>query len=365
MDNETEIEDIPGAFRFKYQAKQANTAKHHVSLDAVVVPIKPIVTPPQVTTFAELKPEPRTYLWPPYIPDNGYCIDGGRGGSGKTTIGIALCAWASIGKFPGMDPSEPRRALIIELQDGDANEIKPKLHANGYDERMVLRLENKKPPTLEELNALIVAHKPGIIMISPLNRFVSNHVKSLNDDKEVEPLLDALNRIGEHNRCLILGVKHLNKKPDLSDGDRIGNAGAFVNSARTGFIMAYDRQNDVRLMEIFKASRGDYKTWRVRFTDVGHGASPTNLTAYVKVTMENCEQGDTVETLLRSRPPLSEERQEVIDFFASRDGEFSYKEVAKELGRKEATVKTQLNRMVKSNQIRRGFIEGTFAAKAR
>ena len=78
--------------------------------------------------------------------------------------------------------------------------------------------------------------------------------------------------------------------------------------------------------------------------------------------MDDCELGDTVETLLRPRQPISEERQEVIDFLACRPGEYSYKEIAKELGRKEATMKTQLNRMVKSNQIARGVIEGTFAA---
>ena len=144
-----------------------------------------VVRPPLVTTFAELKPEPRTYLWPPYIPDNGYCIDGGRGGSGKTTVGIALCAWASTGRFPGMEPREPTRALIIELQDSDANEVKPKLIANNYDSNMVLRLESKKAPTIEELHALVLTHNPGIVLLSPLNRFVSHHVKSLNDDKEL------------------------------------------------------------------------------------------------------------------------------------------------------------------------------------
>jgi hypothetical protein len=101
---------------------------------------------------------------------------------------------------------------------------------------MVMTLAEKRAPSFDELEALIRNYKPGLITLSPLNRFVSQYVKSINDDQLLEPVLDKLHLLGESNNCLINGIKHINKKPDLTAAERVGGGGAFTNSARCGFI---------------------------------------------------------------------------------------------------------------------------------
>ena len=204
--------------------------------------------------------------------------------SGKTTLVVAMHAWASTGRFPGYQ-CEPVRSLIIEKQDDDGDEIKPKLIANGYDPKMVIRLVEKKMPTFEELEALIVEHKLSMITMSPLNAFVSQYVKSLNDDLVVEPILDRLHGLGVRHTCLFNGIKHLNKKPDLASDQRIAGAGGFVNSARTVIMVAYDRANDVRLVEIIKAYRSLVGAWRMTLRDLRQDAAPDNPTAFVEATL--------------------------------------------------------------------------------
>jgi hypothetical protein len=82
---------------------------------------------PEVKFFEDLgPPKQRDYLSAPYLLKGGYNIAGGRGGAGKTTISIALHAWSSVGKFPDGYVCEPVCSIIIELQDPDENEIKPK-----------------------------------------------------------------------------------------------------------------------------------------------------------------------------------------------------------------------------------------------
>ena len=138
----------------------------------------------KLATFESLVPEARVYLWPPYLPGNVYGVIGGKSGVGKTTLGIAMCAWASRGKWPDGYVSDPVKCLIIEKQDGDADEIKPKLIANGYEPSMVMRLDGKKKmPTLPALEQAIVEHGLGIVLLSPLNAFVTRSVKDINSTK--------------------------------------------------------------------------------------------------------------------------------------------------------------------------------------
>ena len=47
-------------------------------------------------------------------------------------------------------------------------------------------------------------------------------------------MLDDLNDMAERTGCLIIGVKHINKKPDLTSDQKISGASAFVDCRDLG-----------------------------------------------------------------------------------------------------------------------------------
>jgi AAA domain-containing protein len=320
------------------------------------------VSPLEVRTTEGLLPQPRTFGWAPFLPRGGLLTLAGRGGIGKTTLAIALAAWGSRGEFPDGWKTDPIRALLIEYQDDDADEVKPKLVANDYDPDNVLLLKAKVTPTFEELEATIRLHSLGFVLISPGRRFVMRYVKNENADAEVEPVLDRLHMMGKELGCLISLVKHTNKKPDLAAPERVAGASAYVNSARTVLFMAKDADSDLRVVESVKFNESLRFLKKISLVDVGEGAGPRHPTAYVRVDLSDCDDNETVATVMQNRP-LSETRKRILDFFAKNRGDYSYKEVGEALDMPSDSARMWLNRMANSGQIVRGTMRGAFRAK--
>jgi Winged helix-turn-helix DNA-binding len=141
--------------------------------------------------------------------------------------------------------------------------------------------------------------------------------------------------------------------------ERIANAAAYVNSARTVLFLAKAADGDLRILESLKHNESFKLKRRLALTDVEEDASPRNPTAYVRVTLTECHGDEDVDSLLQKKP-LSEIRKDILAYFATHAGDHSYKEVAKALGRHEGTIKARLNDMANDGQIARGTIVGTF-----
>ncbi|MGZ9189181.1 MAG: AAA family ATPase [Nitrospira sp.] len=264
-----------------------------------------------VSTFADLEISPREYSWPPYLPKAGLLCIAGRGGIGKTTTAIAICAWASSGNWPDGSTTDPIRSLILEFQDSDGNDIKPALIANNFCVDNVLRITYKRAADFDALESTIIANNIGIVLISPGRRYVMRYTQNENNDAEVEAILDGLHEMGKRLGCLIILIKHLNKKGDLGALERIANASAYVNSPRTVLFMVEGLLQSKKNKESLPLLK------RFELVDVGEGAGPKNLTAFVRVVLSDTEEGEDVDAVLnaeRTHAPRQERKPSASDW---------------------------------------------------
>lgn len=316
--------------------------------------------PSPLVRFADMTTRPREYLWHRRLIKRGYCCIAGKGGFGKTTFSVAVAAWASTGRWPGTNVrSDPVSALIIEKQDDGGDEIKPKLLANGYDPSRVFALPVgphglPSMPTMATLRTYIREHQLGLVVLSPLDAFLvpesENRYPKMLYSSRIEMALDELNAIGLDNDCLIIGIKHVNKKIDLDADQRVSGATAYVNSAREVLFGSYDRRTDRRSLEMIKGNSVEPFEYDMRLEDVGaQFGAHDERTAYVRVDLE---ESDFSEVQAAS---MSDQRHELVMWFEQQppDVEFSAAEVAEALGRPVPTMKTQLSRAVNAGLIKR------------
>jgi hypothetical protein len=76
-------------------------------------------------------------------------------------------------------------------------------------------------------------------MLSFLNG-LSNH----NDDVAVRAVLQVMQAAVEEHDCAVVGIAHLNKKPDLDAVERLLGSVAFANFVRSVMLVEYDPESD-------------------------------------------------------------------------------------------------------------------------
>ena len=82
--------------------------------------------------MAEVKVEPVTWLYSPYMPIGVVVMLDGRPGLGKSNFAMAIIAALTTGAKVPWSPDQPRaKALILSAEDDAARILKPRLLANG------------------------------------------------------------------------------------------------------------------------------------------------------------------------------------------------------------------------------------------
>jgi hypothetical protein len=213
--------------------------------------------------FADIAPEPLTWLWPGRIPRGKLTLLIGDPGQGKSLVTVDIASRVTCEKpFPDGAACESGEVILLSAEDDPADTIRPRLDAAGADvsrvhvlEAVRIRLGDgelaEKSFNLETDLAVLeetLRKYPGVrlIVIDPISAYLGG-VDS-HRDAEVRGLLAPLTTLAARYHVAILGIAHLPKSRQRAVHSVIGSIG-FAAAARAVWAVATDMDDpDRRLM---------------------------------------------------------------------------------------------------------------------
>jgi hypothetical protein len=164
--------------------------------------------------LADVKAEEVDFLWYPYIPKGKLTLIEGDPGVGKSWLTCALATAIAVGSGPsGWEEDTPGKVLMLSVEDGLADTIRPRLDSMRAD---VTRIDALEGPLvfddagLLRLEAEIIDLKPKLVIIDPLVAYLGAGV-DLHKANETRAVMARLAIIAEKYNCAIIAVRHLTK----------------------------------------------------------------------------------------------------------------------------------------------------------
>jgi hypothetical protein len=190
-----------------------------------------------------VEPRQTHFRWDPYLPAGVISIIGGRGNSGKGLVSAHLAAVTSTsGNWPCGSAATKGAVLWCETEDPIAEVMVPRLQAAGADLDIV-EFINPKGYTLDSFGQLVRERQPALIVLSPMLSFLGCLV-DIRDEIAVRGALENLQALIDGTHTALLGIGHLNKKPDLAAVERLLGSVAFANYVRSVLLVAPEPDQD-------------------------------------------------------------------------------------------------------------------------
>jgi archaellum biogenesis ATPase FlaH len=215
---------------------------------------------------SEIEVETVRWLWPLYIPSGRITILGGDPGNGKSTIGLDLVSRISRGTFlPFSGREYTGNCLVASAEDAAQDTIVPRLIASKANlsrvEVMRQVMIDGEPRYLSfprDLNAmydLIVKKGARLVVIDPLNAFLSGDVDSYRD-QDIRGVLAPVENMAEETGAAILIIAHYNKKEEGTPLHRIGGSIGFTGAARSVLGVQQLEGKSTRVLYSIKSNLG-------------------------------------------------------------------------------------------------------------
>jgi hypothetical protein len=196
------------------------------------------------------------WLWPGRLALGKLAMLDGDPGLGKSLITLDLCARLSTGQpFPDGAPGPGASdAIVVNAEDGDEDTIRPRLQALGADLERVYVPERAGadesgpisfPGGTARLEEALRRTPARLVVIDPIVAFLEPTI-SVASDTSVRSALAPLARLAEAHACVILLVRHLNKRGGSRSLYRGGGSIGFLGACRSGWLVARDPQVPAR-----------------------------------------------------------------------------------------------------------------------
>ncbi|MDX1935246.1 MAG: AAA family ATPase [Capsulimonadales bacterium] len=217
-----------------------------------------------VVTIADVEREEVEWLWHRRIAKGKITLFTGDPGLGKSTLSLQIAASVSRGTpLPDMPDGVPSSdVLLLSLEDGVADTIRPRLEAAGADltrvhipqfKERVGEEENAReyvrppvlPDDLNEIGELIRRYGAGLLIIDPLMAVLSGTVNSFKD-QDIRKVMAALSFIAEDTGCAVLILRHLTKGGGSNAMYRGGGSIGITGAARSELLVARDPDDEER-----------------------------------------------------------------------------------------------------------------------
>jgi hypothetical protein len=175
----------------------------------------------RVTFATEVHAEPVRWLVPGRIPLGGVSLLAGDPKLGKSTLSCTYAAGVTLGKF-GDPPATVAAAVAADLARLGKFEVIDCEGARYPD----------LPQDVSQLDAAVAEHDARLVIVDPLNAFLSGEIDSWKDHG-VRRALAPLARMAEELGCAVLVIVHLNKQRGGEPLYRIGGSIGQVAAARS------------------------------------------------------------------------------------------------------------------------------------
>lgn len=184
----------------------------------------------------------------------------GKGGSGKSSLTIADIAAGTRGDLHGRCYGQPMRAIIMSVEDSQGMQ-KTRLRAAGADLRYVrfftvTDTETDEdvipaiPGDLIELRRLAAEFKADVIVVDPLSSVVRGN---LDKSTVIREALDPLTKLARALNIAVVVVHH-HRKGGGASSDLAANSHAIRDVVRSSLLVAYDKENDERVITFDKSN---------------------------------------------------------------------------------------------------------------
>lgn len=189
-----------------------------------------------------------TWLWYPRIPHNSISLIGARGGTGK---GLLCCDIVARVTTEARWPCSTERCEVGNVLWGEAEDkIEETLLARLIAAKADLsRVYFTKPSEFMEYDIpeFIRKHNIRLIILSPMISFLEG-IEDANAAIDTRRALEHLDSVIQGTNCSIIGVMHLNKKPDLGAVERLLGSVEFANYPRSVLLLNKDEDQVVRMV---------------------------------------------------------------------------------------------------------------------
>lgn len=181
------------------------------------------------------------WLWKWRLARGHLTLMAGKPKQGKSIVTLDLAARVSRGlPMPGeAKGGPPGRVLLLNVEDGQGDTIRPRLEAAGADLDLVeiLDLRNggripQLPDDVEALGRIIERSEHAqLVVLDPLNAFLSGELDA-HRDQDVRAALGPLFGLAQRLHVAFILVAHFNKAKDMDAVERIGGSIGIAAQAR-------------------------------------------------------------------------------------------------------------------------------------
>lgn len=219
-----------------------------------------------ITCFADIEPEPISWLWPNRIALGKLTLIAGDPGLGKSLLTAAMAATVSKGYPWPVDktPSPIGDVLVLSAEDDAADTLRPRLDAAGADCQRIHILQSVQDvddqgKSLERMfsfkrdlsvleQVLPIMTDCRLLVIDPVSAYLDGTDSHKNAD--IRGLLAPLAALAARCKIAVVLIQHLNKNGGGSAIYRPMGSLAFIAAARAAFIVTKDSQNPERRLLI-------------------------------------------------------------------------------------------------------------------
>jgi hypothetical protein len=210
------------------------------------------------------------WLWEQRIPAGKITWLAGKPDCGKSLVLLDLIARTTTGRdWPdgAKNTVGPKDVLLAASEDGLGDTVVPRLMAAGADlarVRILQRMVEKKPTEDRarrrqlqlardtQMLRLMLRNNPEIVMVAidPITGYFGD--ADPNKDKEIRPVMEAINRACENSGAAFVAVVHHNKRTDVDALQKILGASsvAGVSRAAWGFSRDPEDKETLRMSRI-------------------------------------------------------------------------------------------------------------------
>jgi putative DNA primase/helicase len=204
---------------------------------------------------SSVTPEEVEWLWDKRIPKGKLTILDGDPDMGKSVVTIDTAARVSTGRgFPDGAKCEAGNVIIVNVEDGIADTIVPRLKAAGADLERILILPTIPdgkggdrlldiPADVPLLEQLVRKYEAALLIIDPVLTMLTGDA---NKDQDARKALLPVAYMAERTGCAVTAVRHLNKAVGLKAIQRGGGNMGLIGVARAGSFFAKDPEDETR-----------------------------------------------------------------------------------------------------------------------
>ena len=257
------------------------------------------------------------WLWPGWIALKKLHVLAGDGGTGKTTLSLAMASIISKGgAWPDGSLAPAGNVIVWSGEDDATDTIAPRLRAAGADMDRVfivgdVRGENGYRPFDPSVDLPVLAREAervgavALLIVDPIVSVISGDGhKNVDVRRSLQPLVDLGMQLG----CAVVGISHFSKGTTASDPlQRVTGSIAFGAVARVVLVAGKKSGSDVRVLARAKSNIGpdtDGFAYRIALSDAPFSASYVTwgepLTGSARELLADMQGTDTFESAGRA-----------------------------------------------------------------